>query len=432
MILLMQKRWLKTLPLLFFLYFGLIACTTVPAPLPTRAAVVALPAVHGEDTAVTNPNLLPSTWTPAPIPVDAPPPPPPDTPVPGPTSTAVPIANLPTNTPRPTRTPMPTPTSDATATPYVSYIPILPPSNELGPSKLGLHVIRNNDAGINEFVRLGQPAVIKALDSFGYVAEIKALSPRTIVVGRIDDIAQNYVGNPEEAARRYVDSQLNQYLANPAVDYWEGWNEPDPNLENMPWYARFEQERVRLLAQHGLRAAIGGFSAGVPEMDEFMLFLPAIETALAHRGILTLHEYSAPDMTFLYGEPLPGYPTYPDRGSLTFRYRWYYREILEPAGLVIPLVISEAGVDGIIGNRPGPQGKGWRDFQEFWVQQGWGRTGPEAFINQLAWYDNGVRLDGYVIGFTVFTAGGIGNWMSYDVNPILPDLTAYVISQRNR
>ncbi len=86
----------------------------------------------------------------------------------------------------------------------------------------------------------------------------------------------------------------------------------------------------------------------------------------------------------------------------------------------------------MIGNRPGPEGTGWRDFQDYWVQQGWGRTGPEAFINQLAWYDNGVRLDGYVIGFTVFTAGGIGNWIPYDVNPILPQLTAYVVGQQNR
>ncbi len=416
--------------LLLLLSVGLAACTAAEAPLPTRA-VAAVLEVRGGETAVTDANL-PPTWTPAPTPAETVPLLPLPTATPGPSPTASATTDLPTNTPRPTKTPSPTPTIEATATTYASYIPTLPPSNELGPSKLGLHVIRNNDAGINEFVRLGQPAVIKALDNFGYVAEIKALSPRTIVVGRVNDDAQNYVGTPEEAARDYVNTHLDQYLANPAVDYWEGWNEPDPNLDKMPWYTRFEQERVRLLAQYGLRAAIGGFSTGVPELNEFMLFLPAIETALQYRGILTLHEYSAPDMTYLYGDPLPGYPTYPDRGSLTFRYRWYYRDILEPAGLVIPLVISEAGVDGVIGNRPGPGGTGWRDFQDYWVQQGWGRTGPEAFINQLAWYDNGVRLDGYVIGFTVFTAGGIGNWIPYDVNPILPQLTAYVVGQQNR
>lgn len=75
--------------------------------------------------------------------------------------------------------------------------------------------------------------------------------------------------------------------------------------------------------------------------------------------------------------------------------------------MVIPLVISEAGIDGIIGNRPGPDGLGWADFQDYWVQQGWGPDGTQSFINQLAWYDVGTRQDGYVIGFTIFTAGGL-------------------------
>jgi hypothetical protein len=80
--------------------------------------------------------------------------------------------------------------------------------------------------------------------------------------------------------------------------------------------------------------------------------------------------------------------------------------------------------------RPGPSGHGWSDFTDYWVQQGLGDSGVEAFINQLNWYDNGVREDGYVIGFTVFTAGGIAQWDEYDINPILLDLADYVISQR--
>ena len=320
----------------------------------------------------------------------------------------------------PTRTPTasPTATPTATATRYISVIGNLPPTDELGPSKLGLHVVRNNDPNILEFVRKAQPAVMKAVDDLGFLAEVKAVSPRTITIGRHSVGSQDYKGDPEEAAQEYVEEYLDIFRANPAVDYWEGWNEPDPNLNNMIWYSRFEQERVRQMAQQGFRVAIGGFPTGVPEMDEFQLFLPAIDVAIQHGGILSLHEYSAPDMGYLYGDPLPGFPAYPDRGSLTFRYRWYYREYLEPAGLEIPLVVSEAGIDGIIGNRPGPSGKGWRDFQGYWEEQGLGETGVEAFINQLAWYDAGVRQDGYVIGFTVFTAGGFGYWENYNVNPI--------------
>jgi hypothetical protein len=309
-------------------------------------------------------------------------------------------------------------------------IPDLPPTDELGPSKLGLHVVRNNDPNIMEFVRRAQPAVMKAVDDFGFLAEVREASPRTITVGRHSLTHQDHSGDPDEAARDFVEEHLETYRANPAVDYWEGWNEPDPNGDNMIWYSRFEQERCRLLAENGFRCAIGGFATGVPELDEFQLFLPAIDVANKLGGVLTLHEYSAPDMAYLYGSPLPGYPAYPDRGALTFRYRWFYREILEPADMVIPLIITEGGIDGIIGNRPGPQGTGWKDFQSYWEQQGLAETGEQAFINQLAWYDAGVRQDGYVIGFTIFTAGGISEWKRYDVNPILPELADYVIGQR--
>jgi hypothetical protein len=283
-----------------------------------------------------------------------------------------------------------------------------------------------------QFVRDAQPAVMKAVGDFGFLAEVKRASPRTITIGRIGIEHQSYSGNPEEAARRLVAEQLPQYQANPFVDYWEGWNEPDPNLNNMPWYTRFEQERVREMARYGFRSAIGGFSVGVPELDEFILFLPAIETAIAHQGILTLHEYGAPTVDYLYGDPLPGYPSYPDRGPLSFRYRWYYREILEPAGLVIPLAITEFGIDGLIGmGRPGPLGSGWKEFARYWRENElWGSNSVEAYINQIAWYDAGVRQDGYVIGFTIFTAGGGDRWPSYEVSDILPQLAQYVRSQQ--
>lgn len=413
--------WLPLLVLLGVSWFA-AACAEVPSiPLPTSAATAE---IQSEAGGVAD-ELLPPTWTPGPtetveyeawIPVVA------GQPTPRPT--------VPTSTPVPP-TATPTPQSTPTPTRYVSIIPYdLPPSEELGPSKMGLHVIQNNNPAIMDFVRQARPAVMKAVGDFGFLAEVKEASPRTITIGRFPASNQDIAGNPEEAARQFVAEQLSYYEQNPYVDYWEGWNEPDPNMESMSWYARFEQERVRQMAAHGYRAAVGGFSAGVPELDEFALFVPAIRTALEHNGILSLHEYAAPTMDYLYGDPLPGYPAYADRGSLTFRYRWFYREILEPNDLVIPLVISESGIDGIIGGRPGPDGLGWRDFQSYWQEQGrWGSSGVEAYINQLAWYDSGLRQDGYVIGFTIFTAGGGSRWTSYEVNDILPNLAGYAWSQ---
>ncbi len=432
---LMQKWQTAILYGLLGLILVLVACQpggqlAVPelelAVLPTQAALVAVPVVEAGD--ADDATSLPATWTPSALDADGHQFVGEDEAMPRPTRTPTAVSILPTRTPT-ALPPTPTPSPTATATPYI--VTILPPTDELGPSKLGLHVVQNNDPGIMEFVRRGQPAVMKAVGDLGFLQEVKTASPRTMTIGRVDDIyTQNYIGQPEEAARDYINKHLATYRLNPGVDYWEGWNEPDPGLRNMSWYARYESERMRQLAMHNLNGAIGGFATGVPELDEFALFLPAIETARQYAGILTLHEYGAPELTYLYGSPLPGYPGYANRGALKFRYRWYYEEFLIPANLVIPLAITEAGVDGIIGGRPGPDGKGWRDFGSYWVQQGWGPTAEQAFINQLAWYDVGVRQDGYVVGFTVFTAGGIAQWSSYDINSILPGLTRYVEGQR--
>lgn len=328
----------------------------------------------------------------------------------GPTLTPSTTPTLPKSTSIPTITN--TPTLTPTATPRTNIATIiagLPPSEELGPSKLGIHVVRNNNPLIMDFVRRAQPAVMKGVGDFGFLAEVRAESPRSIIVGRIDDIfIQNYIGTPEEAAREYVNKHIATYQANPAIDYWEGWNEPDPGPTRMNWYARFEQERIVAMAEHGLKSAIGGFPPGVPEMDEFMQFLPAIDTGIQYGAILTLHEgdISEGNLLFLYGAPMLGFPAYPDRGLMSFRYRWFYREILEPGNMVIPLVVSEL---------------------EF---AGWDSTSKERLIGELAWYDTEARKDGYFIGFNIFTAGAIGQWDEFDLNGMLPDLAAYVESQR--
>jgi hypothetical protein len=386
-----------------------VAPTTVPYPAPADTTATTLAAPYPATTAEVFVPLLPGGGQAPPTTATA-------TPEPTSAPAQEPAANPPTAAP--------------TGTPYVSYIPDYTPRPELGPSKMGIHVARPNSPAIMEFVRAAQPAVVKGIDDLGFLAEVKAVSPQTVTIGRFSVDPQDYNGEPEAVAVALVAKQLPEMFLHPAVDYWEGWNEPDPNLDRMDWYARFEAERVRQLAQHGLRAAVGGFSTGVPELDEFILFVPAIEEAQRHGGIMTLHEYAAPDITFLFGDPLPGYPAYPDRGPLMFRYRWFYRDVLEPRGLVIPLVISEAGIDGILGNRPGPDGLGWQDFQEYWVAQGWGPDGQTAFLNQLQWVDNEARQDSYVIGYTLFTAGGGRAWASYELAPFLPRLAEYVISQK--
>ncbi len=271
-----------------------------------------------------------------------------------------------------------------------------------------------------------KPPVVKTVGDFGFVAELKQVSPHTVIVGRLED-GQQLQGDPVQEARNFVARHLETYQLNPAVDYWEGINEPGVR-GHMEWYAAFEAERVRVMAQHGFKTAIGAFSAGVPEWEEFEQFLPAIKVAKEHGGVLTVHEYDAPTLNRSYGAGLPGHPNYPDRGALTLRYRWWYEDMLIPQGLVIPLIISEAGIDGQVANRPGPKGLGWRDFANYWRDQGLGDDPVRVYLEQLRWYDAELQKDDYVIGCALFTAGAMGeHWESYDITPILRELAVYVV-----
>jgi hypothetical protein len=328
--------------------------------------------------------------------------------------------------PTPTYTATPSPTPQPTATP----IPTMPWPDALekpGRSKLGLHVQWNNSPDIIEFTRRMKPAVIKGVDDLGFMDEVKKVSPSTVTIGRLSRDAQNTDGDPIQRARSYVAANLAEYKRFPGVDYWEGLNEPGVR-GRMDWYAAFEVERVRLMAEQGLHCAVGAFSAGVPEWDEMAAFLPAIQAAQKNKGIFTLHEYDAPTMDRAVGASLPGRPAYANRGALALRYRWWYEDFMKPRGLVIPLVISEAGIDGTVGDHNGPKGRGWQDYTGYWGDHGLDRDGVRAYTKQLAWYDGELQKDPYVIGFTVFTTGAMSaDWSSYDVTSILRQIATWII-----
>lgn len=306
--------------------------------------------------------------------------------------------------------------------------PLMPGDAE-GRSKIGLHVTRNSSPAIMAYVEEALPAVVVAVGDLGWLADVKDVSPDTITLARFDEGTQEMVGDPAEAARDFVAAHRDQYLSHPAVDYWLGWNEPDiATVEDAEWYAAFEAARVDAMADLGLKAAIGNFSTGTPEADEFAAFLPAVAEAQAHDGILALHEYSAPDMWDGFGSEVPGMDGQSEFGALTLRYRFWYRYYLQPNDLVIPLVITETGIDGGVLSEANGQLGGWRDFTVEPDEDLAALYSPitaAEYLDQLSWYDDELRRDDYVLGCAVFNAGDDdGDWASFDVTDLLPDLAA--------
>jgi hypothetical protein len=334
------------------------------------------------------------------------------------------VAVLPTVTPEPTLTPTPakpTPTPPPTDTPTPPATPF-PPGP---PSKLGFVVARNHPQ-IFEVLSSGGVAVISTLEHDPtFVRHIKEASPRTLLIGRIDlPQVQLASVDPVAAAREFVEQLLPIADAEdrrPYYDAWQSYNEPvAANADEMKRLADLEAERTRLLAERGIRSIIGNFGTGQPPLELWQHFLPAVQAAQQYDGWLGLHEYSAPTIYFMSTRENQGrYPgvSPSDTGWLTLRYRHVYNQILNPAGLGIPLVFTELGVDGLVqNNRAGPpEARGWQDFQSYWAEHGYGLWGPGAYVEQLVWFDEAMRQDSYVLGGCIYAMAIGSPWETYDV-----------------
>ncbi len=344
-------------------------------------------------------------------------------------STVTPTATrtaVPTSTPSPTppvatatTAPLATPTVEPTFTPTPPATPF-PPGP---PTKLGLFISRN-DPALFELLRTGNVALVKTLEyDPNFVAEIKQSSPTTLVVARYTPLPNPDFAtwDPIAAARQFAETLLPiaaepRRLAN--IDAWESFNEPNPiDAGQMASLAAFEAERTRLLAANGVRSCVGNFSTGQPPLELWPAFFPALQAVQETNGYLGLHEYSAPYLWFGSGphQNQPGVDE-GDSGWLTLRYRKVYQQYLEPAGLAVPLLITELGVDGQVGNRPGPLGLGWRDFGGFWRGEGKISTTEEGFyIEQLAWYDAELAQDDYVKGAAIYALVAQEGWLSFEI-----------------
>ena len=340
---------------------------------------------------------------------------------------------IPTAEPTLTPTPSKTPTPDATATPKATATPRpptatpTPPATPFPPgppSKLGLFV-GHNDPQIFELLKTKAVSVVKTLElDSNFLLQIKQVSPNTKIVARID-LPQVSLGSfdPISAAQAFFEQAIvfaDDPGRRPYIDGWEAYNEPvASNADEMARLATFEAERTRLLGERGIRSVIANFGTGQPPLDLWPAFFPALEAAKQYDGWLGLHEYSAPTMYYLSSvENMGRYPgvTPADTGWLTLRYRKVYRDILIPAGLQLPLVMTELGVDGLVGNRPGPpDARGWQDFQTYWAENGYGLWGPGAYVEQLVWYDQAMRQDDYVLGGCIFAISPTGGWETYDI-----------------
>ncbi len=314
------------------------------------------------------------------------------------------------------------------------------------PSRLCPHTF-SASSDVRAFVEAGCP-LVKLANLFGQAEELLAINPSLIIVGRAVEMtdanaeARSGVA-PEAGARALIERQKGKYAANPLIKIWEGPNEPvfgsadDPaNMRAMEWYAAYEAERLRLLADLGLRGVVGNFATGTPDLPMWTAFFPALEAAELYNGFLGVHEYTSPWMwwhTGNYSERNcnwdPEFAGEADTGWLTLRYRKVYRQCLIPNGVGdVPLVITECGLAKAGNGCPGYTSGAWRSHFDFWRSWDGSRDpidywrGPERdveryYAEQLIWYDRELQKDNFVAGAALFTVGALSDqWRIFDLS----------------
>jgi len=316
------------------------------------------------------------------------------------------------------------------------------------PSKLFPHSLGDHP-DLRMLIEAGGRGV-KLAGRLDLAADFLALRADLLLVGRVetayDPLAAWRSGlEPEEAAREFVDGQRDAYHANRLIRVWEGPAMPglddasDPaQMLAMAWYAAFEAERLRLLADMDLRGVAGNFAAGAPDLELWLAFFPALDAADRYDGFLGLQEYTSPWMWWGTGnfqtsncDGAADIPGEGDTGRLTLRYRKVYRNYLAPNGFGdLPLLITECGLARVEAVCPGQTNGPWRDHFDFWAahdgardpidywrnpQNGAERDPERYYAGQLIWYDRELQKDNYVAGAAVFTFAADEARKQYDL-----------------
>jgi hypothetical protein len=273
-------------------------------------------------------------------------------------------------------------------------------------SLLGAHVNTTVD-GLPETIQAWKPPLVVILDHSDVWHDVKATSPNTVFVGRFYQEFEPDFDNPMLDPVAAAHDHCNKILPwaermGETYSFWQGVNEPIiRSQEAMQRYADFDAERVYIMGDHGFRVVVGSFSVGNPELAYWQGFLPALEAAFQYNGALALHEYAWP--------------------TLDREWSWYllrHRKVYDgdpehgwgglPEHLkALPLLITECGLDGLIGQTHPP--RGWQALHG---------TSPNPYLQQLAWYDAELLKDPYVVGAAIYCCGVADwTWKTYDIWP---------------
>jgi hypothetical protein len=285
----------------------------------------------------------------------------------------------------------------------------------------------NHTAGAAR-IEQAHPRVIKILDTWGSMLDAartyKAATPGGIVVLRVYTPKRyNSTDSPSACATDFWATVLQPAVQNLSaadralIDFVEGPNECDTtpcwgSLQNVKWFNDFWVALAPIIAQGGFRPCAFSIPVGNPPgpqaeiRQQLDAIVPALRVCKQYNGAWSYHAYT-PDWT---KDTTRQY-------YYSLRYRQFYAYFAQsyPELADLPLILTEAGFD----NGGSATGSGWQ------------ANGTAAqYEDWLAWWDDQVRLDSYVLGSTLFQiGGGSTSWPSFDLEPVSAWMADYLVSK---
>lgn len=306
-------------------------------------------------------------------------------------------------------------------------IAVLAATDAPSTSKIGIHQLFGYTAGAKAILA-ARPRVLKVLGvtggALGAMRDYKASTPQGIVVVRIFT-AVHYQpwDDPVVSANHFWSTvlapPLNSLSAQDRalIDYVEGPNEQDNtptwgSVSDAQWFNTFWLTLSPLIANAGFKPCAFSISVGNPPgpstfTDQCIgAIVPALRDVKSRGGAWSYHSYTVP-----YTQDVNQEIWY------SLRYRQFYSYFAKHASDLsnMPMILTEGGVDG----QAGAAGSGWM-----------GGGDAAKYQNWLAWYDQQIRQDPYILGVTLFQSGDPAGWGSFEIEPIAGWLTNYLLANR--
>lgn len=174
------------------------------------------------------------------------------------------------------------------------------------------------------------------------------------------------------------------------------WEPTSP--EQAAWYSEYLCELLPRVADLGPGPIVLNSGTGGLPIDGKILepMVPGLRLAHHLGGAWGCHGYSNRYTMDEHAE-----------SWFSLRYRQAYNFFREhhPELMDFPMILLEGGID----NLGDPDKDGWM-----------ARGSLKKFTDWLAWYDDQLKRDDYVLGVTLFKIGAPSTWRSFELEPVVP------------